>query len=380
MQNTSKIDKVFEMFQVMEKALIHNKLYTPPIVYIDPGVEKSVAQNIKEIVRNRNGQIVDTEDNATHIIYNATDAPVEEYGRPVLRRDKMVLMHWYYFPDSFDTWNSADSVGLDSMSLDSPSPRSEPWRVTYTWIYDTDVYNEWMSEEDYEVDDTGKKKIHPRLMSVEDLMNSSEEANSKKKDRKRKRSPSPRREKRKSGRNAPMSKKSSKEDEDDATKDMDDPLPEPNVVEVNPSPNSQTIKKDHELQPLKGGTITELDEPDDKMDENSQLGKMETKTEPDGQEDNVTEQTHHIIIPSYSAWFDYNAIHEIEKRAMPEFFNGKNKSKTPEIYLAYRWVLVLVIFSSKNYTNQKILVDFSSVCHLYFFWHDISVFFAISDF
>ena len=23
-------------------------------------------------------------------------------------------------------------------------------------------------------------------------------------------------------------------------------------------------------------------------------------------------------------------------RAMPEFFNGKNKSKTPEIYLAYR--------------------------------------------
>jgi len=50
----------------------------------------------------------------------------------------------------------------------------------------------------------------------------------------------------------------------------------------------------------------------------------------------VTEQTHHIIIPSYSAWFDYNSIHTVEKRALPEFFNGKNKSKTPEIYLAYR--------------------------------------------
>lgn len=58
--------------------------------------------------------------------------------------------------------------------------------------------------------------------------------------------------------------------------------------------------------------------------------------EKDGTEDNVTEQTHHIIIPSYSAWFDYNSIHTIEKRAMPEFFNIKNKSKTPEIYLAYR--------------------------------------------
>merc|ERR1719273_403072 len=53
-------------------------------------------------------------------------------------------------------------------------------------------------------------------------------------------------------------------------------------------------------------------------------------------DDNVTEQTHHIIVPSYSSWFDYNAIHSIEKRALPEFFNNKNRSKSPEIYLSYR--------------------------------------------
>ena len=50
----------------------------------------------------------------------------------------------------------------------------------------------------------------------------------------------------------------------------------------------------------------------------------------------MTEQTHHIIIPSYASWFDYNAIHCIEKRGLPEFFNMKNKSKNPEIYMAYR--------------------------------------------
>merc|ERR1719347_1616714 len=53
-------------------------------------------------------------------------------------------------------------------------------------------------------------------------------------------------------------------------------------------------------------------------------------------EDNVTEQTHHIIVPSYSSWFDYNSIHSIEKRALPEFFNSKNRSKSPEIFLSYR--------------------------------------------
>lgn len=63
----------------------------------------------------------------------------------------------------------------------------------------------------------------------------------------------------------------------------------------------------------------------------------------DEMEDNVTDQTHHIVVPSYSAWFDYNAIHTIEKRAMPEFFNGKNKSKTPEIYLASRYTKFISI-------------------------------------
>ncbi|CAL2034329.1 unnamed protein product [Caenorhabditis brenneri] len=50
----------------------------------------------------------------------------------------------------------------------------------------------------------------------------------------------------------------------------------------------------------------------------------------------VTQQTHVIVVPSYAAWFDYNSIHQIEKRAMPEFFNGRNKSKTPDVYAAYR--------------------------------------------
>jgi SWI/SNF related-matrix-associated actin-dependent regulator of chromatin subfamily C len=57
-------------------------------------------------------------------------------------------------------------------------------------------------------------------------------------------------------------------------------------------------------------------------------------------EDNMTEQTHHIIVPSYAAWFDYNSLHAIERRALPEFFNGKNKSKTPEMYVDVSQLIV----------------------------------------
>ncbi len=61
-----------------------------------------------------------------------------------------------------------------------------------------------------------------------------------------------------------------------------------------------------------------------------------SSTNNNDQQTESCEQTHHIIVPSYSAWFDYTCLHEIEKRALPEFFNQKNKAKTPEIYMGYR--------------------------------------------
>lgn len=198
-------------------------------------------------------------------------------------------------------------------------------------------------------------------MSVEDLMNPVGDADRNKKSKqKRKRSPSPplkQQGKRKSGRSPAISgnKKHRFGEEmeaEDLTKDMEDPAPEPNVVEVTVPKvvcsSSVSNKKDHELQPLKGGSVADLEEAEDKAGDDSQTGKTTSASESnaqdypmsvnknDDQEDNVTEQTHHIVVPSYSAWFDYNSIHTIEKRALPEFFNGKNKSKTPEIYLAYR--------------------------------------------
>ncbi|EIN08461.1 SWIRM-domain-containing protein, partial [Punctularia strigosozonata HHB-11173 SS5] len=47
-------------------------------------------------------------------------------------------------------------------------------------------------------------------------------------------------------------------------------------------------------------------------------------------------QTHEVIIPSYAAWFDMAKIHPVERRALPEFFNSRNRSKTPSVYKDYR--------------------------------------------
>ncbi|KAG6872169.1 hypothetical protein C0995_012444 [Termitomyces sp. Mi166 len=51
-------------------------------------------------------------------------------------------------------------------------------------------------------------------------------------------------------------------------------------------------------------------------------------------------QTHEVVIPSYSAWFDMSQIHPVEQRSLPEFFNSRNRSKTPAIYKDYRDFMV----------------------------------------
>lgn len=160
------------MFQAMEKTLLHNKLYTLPIIYVKPDVDVKLGMKLKEIIRKRNGQVAENEEAATHILYPHCDPLEEEYARPAARRDKMVLMHWYYFPDSYDTYVNVEGA-LEGLPSEIVPPHVGLWRVSSTWLLDSDQYNEWMTEEDYEVDDMGRKKVHKMRMSVEDLMNPS---------------------------------------------------------------------------------------------------------------------------------------------------------------------------------------------------------------
>lgn len=42
------------------------------------------------------------------------------------------------------------------------------------------------------------------------------------------------------------------------------------------------------------------------------------------------------VLPSVASWFSLDDIHEIEMRALPEFFCEKYPSKTPDVYQQYR--------------------------------------------
>uniref|UniRef100_A0A8C3GDY6 SWI/SNF related, matrix associated, actin dependent regulator of chromatin subfamily c member 1 n=1 Tax=Cairina moschata TaxID=8855 RepID=A0A8C3GDY6_CAIMO len=313
LQNPSRMDRNVEMFMNIEKTLVQNNCLSRPTIYLIPDIELKLANKLKDIVK-RHQEIGTSK--AIKQLYPSISFPfADEWLRPVMKKDKQVLVHWGFFPDSYDTWVHANEI--DAEIEDPPIPE-KPWKVK-------------VGLDDLEPVRSPERRDRKAAAST----------------RKRKHSPSPpptpvesRKKTGKKGQAALYGKRRGQKEEDeqeDLTKDMEDPTPVPNIEEV-VLPKNVNPKKDSENTPVKGGTVADLGKTNAKghMSEDEDPNKGDQSRSIDPGEDNVTEQTNHIIIPSYASWFDYNCIHVIERRALPEFFNGKNKSKTPEIYLAYR--------------------------------------------
>ncbi|KIW08652.1 uncharacterized protein PV09_00607 [Verruconis gallopava] len=84
----------------------------------------------------------------------------------------------------------------------------------------------------------------------------------------------------------------------------------------------------HETEDADGAEDTEMAGTDHK-DGNAPNAKSSIES---AARANLIAQTHVIILPSYSTWFDMNEIHSIERKSLPEWFNGRNRSKTPQTY------------------------------------------------
>ncbi|KAI8100133.1 uncharacterized protein BX664DRAFT_290695 [Halteromyces radiatus] len=76
-------------------------------------------------------------------------------------------------------------------------------------------------------------------------------------------------------------------------------------------------------------------------DEEPMTTNMDTSTDRSSLDDEARNylmtQVQQVQIPEHTAaWFDMTTIHQIERVSVPEFFTGRNRSKTPAIYQDYR--------------------------------------------
>lgn len=161
------------MLLSIETGLAQAKLWTSPQIYFTPQLlerEKGEIAKYKDIAKKHKATVVDDEESATHFIYPPLD-PEEEYARAVFKKDKHVMIHFYYFPDNRDQWVKAELPAEKSPSEQIViHPSSHQWKVCANWLIDMKEFNEWMNEEDYEVDESGERKFHKLRMTYEVLL------------------------------------------------------------------------------------------------------------------------------------------------------------------------------------------------------------------
>lgn len=221
------------------------------------------------------GQVSDNIADATHIIYNDTQ-PVFDLDKQLyyIAEKKNNGKLWIHYVGQPESFNIwvEETTGLPGKEIMKPNVSTKLWHIRATWLLDSYKYKEWMVPEDYNY--LQKKSNMKR--SVEDI----------------------------------------------------------NLEDNAPSKKAKTPVPEHDID-----IKNEDGDPSMSTAVVAALLPVDLSVIPLPEEDPqryLSIQHHDIVIPSYAAWFDITNINSIETKALPEFFNNRNKSKTPTVYKEYR--------------------------------------------
>ncbi|KAG0013207.1 hypothetical protein BGZ82_002249, partial [Podila clonocystis] len=391
------------VLHVRQELIAHGLVKNPQVAF-DDSVEPEEREKLQTAVDRLGGTVVSDFTQASHIIHHSTEELVspegEEWLRTLEKKDGKVLVHYWYYPDSYDEW----LLETTSDFMDpEPVPEHEgAWNISTRWIRDSDKYNEWMNEEDYEPSsdqDQDQDASDQEESTAGSPAPSSLRFGGNKRDNSDRSESHSKRVKRSSSStpmdahpdhpglqvvsledNAPRGRGSKKNEyEPIVGGDLANiPVhPSDNVIAENVEEEEEEEEKtkDVEGEPEAESESMEVDASEDKKEEVEEEAEEEEEQEEENepeeakdthmkevsavasssQEDEVVAQleaeryqleeeagrylsvqTQEVIIPSYAAWFSLAKINEIEQKALPEFFNLKNRSKTPTVYKDYR--------------------------------------------
>jgi SWI/SNF related-matrix-associated actin-dependent regulator of chromatin subfamily C len=100
-----------------------------PIVYFSADLPASDVKRLAALVTKHGGSVTETESASTHVIKpNLLSAEPEdvEYLRTIEKRERLALVHWWYYPDSYNAWLP---VGEVEGEADPVPTRQGPWVV-----------------------------------------------------------------------------------------------------------------------------------------------------------------------------------------------------------------------------------------------------------
>lgn len=161
--NVDKRDFYFDLLLRIDRALRQAALLPTVKVFFSPALPISEHPALSGTVHKR-GITVTSPAAATHVVYpdppetTAAETEGTDYCRPLQIVDNNAFVHWWYYPDSYDSWIPRGDVDGDPEAAEEVQ---HPWHVQMRWLQDTEMFNEWMNEIDYEVPEEMRMDIPP---------------------------------------------------------------------------------------------------------------------------------------------------------------------------------------------------------------------------
>lgn len=324
-KDEARKELLLQMAVRIDKVLKRENLLPAFKVFFAPSLPAEQVDDLRDKVHSKGAVVVSTSEVASHIVYPDLEGTreTETEGQVLVRLIKKenrpngmrAYVHWWYHPDSYDDWVPArDVVGR----LEEPrESRSGPWHVQARWIRDSELFNEWMNEQDYEIPLTSSHLLggSSPVSKLGDVTSSpaTDGINAEKPD---------------SGNDKTPNSAGPSNEETSPDHDIDEDV----VSSEQPLANGLNGHSSN------SGSAEDLaNEEKTSLAENANASSIGSTVKP-AKSAALTKEPEVIKfnVPTFSSWFDVSKIHEMERNACPEFFSGKFKSKTPEVYMEVR--------------------------------------------
>lgn len=93
-----------EMSKKILENLINQKCFPWPTIYFQPEFDDVLRDQLTDILKERQCEITEDENLATHIIYPEIECSTDDYARPLFKQGNNIMIHWYYLPESYDSF------------------------------------------------------------------------------------------------------------------------------------------------------------------------------------------------------------------------------------------------------------------------------------
>jgi len=333
-KSAGKAEQFVDMLRKVEARLTEESLLVRPTCYISSSLPAADADAVAKILVAKGAAVVESPDDASHRIEPdpagaaRDEAPEDGHFRQTERREvagkPSARVHYWYYPDSYDEWLPLEDIDQGADADVQSLPEKSRWVVHKRWVDDLQLYNEFMVESDYEVE-------------LEVAGGGAEASGTRSKKRQRASPTGERHTPRATGDESTGEETRSKRRR--AVKG--DGRDEVSQEEWHLQPPGGAENDGDADEPAEGAMKLAQLENSHQLNEHNLVIRDISHSAPQANAEptpaaNGGEAGTVVRVPSEADWFDPTKLHEKEKIALPDFFNGKYPSKNSHTYRQYR--------------------------------------------